>query len=220
MAVDMRTLVLLGLTFAGSIAPLAAQSALGVPEARAPGGLAEATALSPGDAVRITVWRKPELSGDFAIAADSTVASPFYMELKVAGVPLSLVSERVRMHVARFEAEPRVLVEPLLRVSVGGEVRQPNLYPLRPETTVSQAVMQAGGPTERGHVERVVLWRGGQQLTVDLSRPDAGLAASRILSGDQILVKRRASVLRDYIAPVSSILGATVAVANLVLRRW
>jgi protein involved in polysaccharide export with SLBB domain len=215
----MRILPLLALTVVAS-APLAAQNALVTTDVLPEGGRAAAVALRPGDAVRITVWRKPELSGDFAIAGDSTIASPFYMDLKVAGLPLPSAAERVRLHVARFETEPRVLVEPLLRVSVGGEVRQPSLYTLRPETTIAQAIMQAGGLTERGYLERVTLWRGGQELTVDLSRPDMGLAGSPILSGDQILVPRRVSIFRDYVAPMGSILGAAAAVANLILRRW
>lgn len=176
--------------------------------------------LQPGDMVRITVWRHPELSGDFPIAADGTIASPFYMDLRVAGQPLPVVSEQVRSFVAIVEVEPRVLVEPLLRVGVSGEVHEPNLYSLRPETTVAQAVMQAGGPTERGYVSRVILWRGGQEHRLDLTRPEAGLAGQPIQSGDQIVMPRRVSVLRDYIAPVGSVIGAAAAVTNIILRRW
>ena len=32
--------------------------------------------LRPGDALRITVWRQPEFSGDFVVNPDSTVAHP------------------------------------------------------------------------------------------------------------------------------------------------
>lgn len=201
--------------------PLAAQTATAEPAipAALPASAA-ATTLSPGDELRITVWRKPELSGDFTISADSTIGSPFYMDLKVTGMPLSSVADRVRTHIARYEAEPRVLVEPLFRVSIAGEVRQPNLYSVRPETTIAQAIMKSGGPTIFARLDRVVLWRGGQQLTVDLTRPDAGLAGSPIRSGDQLLVPRRTSILRDYVAPMSSVIGASAAIANLILRNW
>ncbi|HEX6926895.1 MAG TPA: polysaccharide biosynthesis/export family protein [Longimicrobiaceae bacterium] len=176
--------------------------------------------LQPGDAVRIVVWRKPELSGEFQIAADGHIGSPFYMEINVAGVPLDEVAELVRSHVSVYQQEPRVFVEPLLQVSVGGEVRNPSLYRLPPETTIAEAVMNAGGPTERGHVTQVVLWRGGQQHTVDLTRPEEGLAGQPIRSGDQIMMPRKVSILRDYIAPFGSIIGAAAAVANIMLRKW
>ena len=185
-----------------------------------PGGTTSAPILQPGDVVRITVWRNPELSGDFPVAADGTIASPFYMDLHVAGQPLPVVTEQVRSFVAVIETEPRVLVEPLLRVGVAGEVHDPNLYSLRPETTVAQAVMQAGGPTERGHASRVILWRSGQEMRVDLTRPESGIAGQPIQSGDQIVMPRRVSILRDYIAPVGSVIGAAAAVTNIILRRW
>jgi protein involved in polysaccharide export with SLBB domain len=199
--------------------PSSAQSALAAPAAQAGGGSRAVNAtLSPGDAVRISVWRKPELSGDYIVTADGMIASPFYMDVHVTGIPLSSVAERVRLHVARFESEPRVLVEPLLRVSVSGEVRQPNLYSVSPETTIAQVVMQAGGPTSNAQLQRVVVWRSGQELHVDLTRPDIGLAGTPIQSRDQILVARRTSVLRDYIAPASSIIGAVAAITSAILR--
>ena len=34
--------------------------------------------LNPGDQVRIVVWRKAEFSGDFAVAANGTIAHPLY----------------------------------------------------------------------------------------------------------------------------------------------
>ena len=41
--------------------------------------------LRPGDMLRITVWRHPEMSGDFAVAPDSTLVHPLYQAVRVAG---------------------------------------------------------------------------------------------------------------------------------------
>lgn len=41
--------------------------------------------LRPGDALRINVWGHPVLSGDFAVAPDSTLVHPVYQAVKVAG---------------------------------------------------------------------------------------------------------------------------------------
>jgi protein involved in polysaccharide export with SLBB domain len=174
--------------------------------------------LQVGDVIRISVWRKPELSGEFKVSADSTIADPFYMSVRVAGVPLSVVSERVRSHVALYETDPQVLVEPLFSVAVGGEVRQPGLHTVPPGTTVSQAYMLAGGATERGRAQRARLVRLEGEYVVDLTRPQEGMANARIESGDFILVDRRAMIFRDYIAPAGSVVGAAASLLHIFLR--
>ena len=113
-----------------------------------------ATTLNPGDVVRITVWRKPELSGDFVVARDGTLSHPLLREVHVTGIPVELVDARIREFLTTLEANPQFVIEPLLRVAVSGEVRTPNLYNLRPETSISQAVAVAGGTTERGRRDR------------------------------------------------------------------
>jgi protein involved in polysaccharide export with SLBB domain len=61
--------------------------------AQSPAPAADGTngALNPGDVVRITVWRKPELSGDFIIAGDGSVSHPLYRDVRVTGMPLAAV---------------------------------------------------------------------------------------------------------------------------------
>jgi len=176
------------------------------------------SALSPGDAIRISVWRKPELSGEFVVASDSSIAHPLYADLRVAGVPMASVRDRVRRFVEQYEVSPRVLVEPLFRIAVGGEVRQPNLYSLRPETTIAQAVALAGGPTERGNLSQVRILREGRLLIVDLTEPRSGMPTMAIRSGDQIIILRNQDLLRDYIAPVGSIAAAFIGLIGILLK--
>jgi protein involved in polysaccharide export with SLBB domain len=177
-----------------------------------------APVLRPGDAVQITVWRKPELSGEFVVAADGTLADPFYQEVRAGGLPLPDVTALVLAFVAQYEANPRIRVEPLFRVAVGGEVRQPNMYNLRAETTIAQAVMMAGGASERGRLDRVRLLRDDAVFVMDLTRPERGLAQSGIRSGDQIFVGRRNSLIREYVSPVSSVVGAAVSLIFVITR--
>jgi polysaccharide biosynthesis/export protein len=109
------------------------------------------------------------------------------------------------------------VIEPLLRVAVAGEVRQPNLYTLRPETSISQAVAMAGGPTDRGRRDRVVLVRDAREQVISLRAADRSGAGMPVRSGDQIMVERDSAVFRDVIAPMISILGATAAVVSVIL---
>jgi polysaccharide export outer membrane protein len=160
----------------------------------------------------------PELSGEFAVNGDGVLVHPLYRELHVAGVALSETERMVREVLARFDARPEFVIDPLFQVSIAGEVRQPNLYALRPTTTIAQAVALAGGATERGRLDRVRLFRGGTEYSIDLTRPERGMSSDLIQSGDQIVVGRRSSVLRDYIAPAGSIIGALAAVLNFATR--
>ena len=45
--------------------------------------------LTPGDSVRIVVWRKPEFSGDYVVAARRTITHPLFRAVKVAGLPFA-----------------------------------------------------------------------------------------------------------------------------------
>jgi protein involved in polysaccharide export with SLBB domain len=175
-------------------------------------------ALRPGDAIRISVWRKPEYSGEFTISYEGAITHPFYQQLRVTGMAVSDVRRVIGDHLARFEAQPLFVVEPLLRVTVGGEVNRPGLYTLTPETSVAQAVAAGGGVGELGRPDRVQLFREGRAMQVDLTKPEPGNAQMPIRSGDQIYVARRSAVFREVVLPVVSIAGAAAAIVNVVMR--
>ncbi len=174
--------------------------------------------LNPGDQIRIVVWRNVELSGDFTIAANGTITHPLYREVQVTGLPLSAVEDRLRTFLTRYTTNPQFVILPLVKVIVGGEVRTPNVFSVPPETTIAQVVVMAGGPTERGAVDHIRLLRGGQEITVDLSRPDADAASVQIRSGDQILIPRKSNIFRDYVGPVASTVAAIASIVSIILR--
>jgi protein involved in polysaccharide export with SLBB domain len=200
----------LALVLLGMLLPATSIAQVGPP--------AEVAVLRAGDAVRITVWRRPELSGEFTISGEGRIAHPLYREVQVTGLTLPDAETRLHDLIARYETTPQFVVEPLLRVSVGGEVRQPSLYRLPPETSIAEAVALAGGATERGRQTHVRVFRDGREVVVDLTRPEAGEAQAPIRSGDQIYVQRRVSVFRDYIAPAGSITAAAASVISLIVR--
>jgi polysaccharide export outer membrane protein len=174
--------------------------------------------LSPGDQIRIAVWRNTELSGDFTIGANGTITHPLYREVQVTGIPLAEVEDRLRTFLTRYTTNPQFVIQPLVKVIVGGEVRTPNVFSVPPETTVAQAVVLAGGPTERGALDHVRLLRDGQEIVVDLSRAESQSATLQIRSGDQILVPRITNIFRDYVGPAASTIGAIAAIINIILR--
>jgi len=190
------------------MAPLGAASAQRVARP------ADVQFLRPGDVLRINVWRHPELSGDFVVAPDSTLVDPVYQVVRVAGAPLAVVRERLRAVLSTYEQGVPFVLEPLFPVTVAGEVRQPNLYRLPEGTTFSQAIAQAGGPTELGRLNKVTVIRRDSTMVVNLASGYSRYERVPIASGDQILVERRSNFnfLRDALYPLASLTAAVAAV--------
>lgn len=195
-------------------APVHAQTVLAPPAAQA----AETVILRPGDMIHIKVWRKPELSGEFAVAPGGAIGDPFYADVIVGGLSVDQARERIRNHIARIEVDPMVWVEPILRVVVMGEVRQPNLYPVRYPTTLGQAIAQAGGPTEAARLDRVQFVRGGIPQVIDLRNPASPHTRIVLLSGDEIIVPRRSTRFRDSLVPISTLASVAGLIVTLSTR--
>lgn len=175
----------------------------------------EVPVLRPGDAIQLTVWRREDLSGEFAIGADGSIVHPILQRVVVTGVPLEEVERRISALLQSFEGETEFAIQPLVRVGVAGEVRQPNLYMLTPDMTVANAVARAGGPTERGRLDRVVLLRDGTSRQLDLVDPSGLGARITVQSGDQVLVARRRDFLREYVVPIASVVAAVAALVRV-----
>src|SRR5256885_437632 len=162
-------------------------------------------ALSPGDVLRVSVWQHPEFSGEFTVGPDSTLLHPLYQGVKVGGVPLATAKQRMRGFLVAYEQDVQLTLEPLFPTTVAGEVRQPNLYRLPQGTTIAQAVAVAGGPTERGRLDRVRVIRRHSQIMLDLTSDHPGWEQAPVASGDQILVGRRSgfNAWRDLVMPLA-----------------
>ena len=203
---------------------LLASAILTMPVSAQDEGRAAAPAiLSPGDSVRVVVWRRPEFSGDFVIAPNGTITHPLYRAVQVGGVPFATAEANLRRFLSRFEENPEFVMEPLIRVAVSGEVDRPRVYALRPETSIAEAVAVAGGTTENGARNRVRVLRleqGGQQrqLLVDLNDPAAGAAMMPVASGDQIVVDRRRNFMREILVPALGIVGSIASIGLLIDR--
>jgi protein involved in polysaccharide export with SLBB domain len=114
-------------------------------------------------------------------------------------------------------------MEPLIRVSVSGEVTRPSVFATRPEATVGEAVARAGGPTKDAANNRVRLVRltptgQQQQYVLDLKDPKASAGTTQLHSGDQIVIDRKKSFFRDILIPALGIIGSIASLGLLIDR--
>lgn len=178
--------------------------------------------LTPGDSVRIEVWRKPEFSGDFVVAPDGTITHPLFRSVRVAGLPFATAEANLRTFLGQYEENPQFVMEPLIRVAVSGEVTRPLVFAARPETSISEAVARAGGTTQNGARNRIRVLRleHGQQhqLVLDLADPASTQGTLPVRSGDQIIVDRSRSFVRGVLVPAIGIIGSIASLGLLIDR--
>lgn len=170
-------------------------------------------AMRPGDVLRIVVYRDKELSNEYPIDARGFVQIPGLGVIQVAGLDPTEVTDRLKLAlIERGFARPEISVQPLIRVSVLGEVRAPNVYPVDPGTSLLQLLTVAGGPTDRAKLRDTRVIRDGRAFRVDMESALDGSAAGRIVlySNDVIVVGRRRGLTSEN-------LGATLTAASLVL---
>jgi len=144
--------------------------------------------LDVGDKVRVTVYREPELSGEFSVGGSGSLSLPLLGEVPVKGMTGAQVEADITRRFANgLLRDPRVSVDiyDVRTFAILGEVQRPGLFPAKEGTTLTDAVALAGGYTYRANEKRVLLRRGNQgpYYAVDMS------ADVRVQPGDAIRVE-------------------------------
>jgi protein involved in polysaccharide export with SLBB domain len=212
----MHRFVLLALCLAASAASTraAAQDTAAVAP---PPGASVQTTLRPGDLIRIQVYREETLDGEFLVDEQGYVVLPLIGEFQVTGVPVRELRQRLIAAYQQHLRNPSIIVTPLRRVSVLGDVQRPGLYTVDPTVTLVGAVAMAGGATAAGDLRRIRILRDGEVLRQRVE-PGATLNVADVRSGDQIYVDRRSWFERNSTFVVSTTLSLTSIVIALLSR--
>ena len=176
--------------------------------------------LRSGDLLKIRVYRDSELSGEYLINAQGDVQIPGVGVIRAAGLDPTQISERlVEAFRARGFRTPEIAVQPLIRVSVLGEVRTPGLYPVEPGVSIIQLLTLAGGPSDRANLKRAQVIREDRVFVVDLQSALAGSAAGRVTlySNDVVYLPPRHTVFsRDNITLAATLAALALSVVTLI----
>ncbi|MGA2736418.1 MAG: polysaccharide biosynthesis/export family protein [Bryobacteraceae bacterium] len=147
------------------------------------------------DVISIRVWHEPENSGQFVVRPDGKVSVPLVGEIQAAG----LTPERLSLNIA--ESLQKIMVHPEVTVGVErvnskkyyiqGEVNKPGSYPLVIDTTVLEALVNAGGFRDFANTKKIVILRGSERLKFNYHEVTHGKKMEQnilVKPGDQIIV--------------------------------
>ncbi len=159
--------------------------------------------LGPGDMVRVSVFRNPDLTTEARVSERGTIMFPLLGEVPVNGLSPSQAGSRIsdKLKQGKYVVNPEVTVSLMQansrQVSVLGNVNKPGRYPLDAATgKLTDLLALAGGiaPTGSDQVT-IVSTRDGKTTKTDVDLPGmirAGDLARNVEvnAGDTIFVNR------------------------------
>jgi polysaccharide export outer membrane protein len=178
--------------------------------------------LRPGDAVKIAVFRDTELTGEYLIDSRGQLQIPGLGVIQAAGLDPDQLKTSIRQALIQLgTTNPQIAVQPLVRVSVLGEVRAPALYPVDPGISLIQLLTIAGGPTPNANLRRTRVVREGHVFEVDLESALTGSASGRIVlySNDVVVVPKKTGFTRETLQLVLSMTTAALSIATFIFMK-
>ena len=209
---------------AGAIAPAAAQANVSaVVDTTADTALfaGPVGVLRPGDELNVVIFRNEELTGKYLIDSRGVLQIPGLGVIRVAGLTPEAAVERLRAQlIARGFTSPEIAVQPLVRISVLGEVREPGLYTVEPGRNLLQLITLAGGPSDRADLDKTVVVREGRQIPINVRTALAGGEAGRLVlySNDVLFLPRENRLLsRENLSFLFSTITVAISILNVYL---
>lgn len=168
--------------------------------------------LLPGDVVDIDIWQEETLSGQFTVDESGTVVLPLVGERNVVGVSPRDLREQLAAAYAVYLNNPSINVKLLRRITVSGEVRVPGLYTVDATVSIADLIARAGGLNVDADAEKILLFRDGERLELDLNGATV-VGEAGLRSGDRVSVGKRGWLGRN----LPSVVGIVSIISNVVL---
>ncbi len=119
------------------------------------------------DALQITVWREPTLSGTFPVRPDGMISLVLIGDLRAAGLTPTQLGSDISQRLRKFVQDPSVTVQVMAvnsqRIYLVGEVGHVGPVPLTAGLTPLQAIASAGGLSPFANAKHIYILRGTGQ---------------------------------------------------------
>lgn len=129
--------------------------------------LADDYRIGVGDALRVSVWRNEELSGDVPVRPDGKISMALVGDVTAAGQTTTDLANELAARLSEYVRNPQVTVivtnpssaDFQRRVRITGAVRSPQSIAYRDGMTVLDLVLMAGGVNEFASGNNARLYR-------------------------------------------------------------
>lgn len=176
--------------------------------------------LKPGDIVRVSIWRQSDLSGEYIVDEEGFLMLPLIGAVDAGDVSTESLRTSLRKEYDYYLKEPYITVTPLFRVNVMGEVASPGLYNVDATVSLADLLAMAGGITDSGSENKIMMVRDNRVIKEDLSlalEKGKPIEEIGIQSGDKIVVGKRRFRFGNMTV-VAAMLSATGVILSVVLR--
>lgn len=150
--------------------------------------------LRAGDGIRITFFNiEDAVKGDYFVQENNRIHLPYLGLINTLNKDFSEIRNEVINGYSNIYKNPEINIEPLYRISILGEVKQPGLYYLTGFEKLTDLIALAGGETSDSNLDGILLVREDANLKTDLSSFIKGkntTADIGLISGDKIYVPR------------------------------
>ncbi|MGQ9642951.1 MAG: polysaccharide biosynthesis/export family protein [Ignavibacterium sp.] len=178
--------------------------------------------LNPGDGVRIIFYNiSDNISGDYYIQQNGFLQLPFIGNIDTRNLDFKFIKTQIVTKYDSLYKNPELTVQPLLRINILGEVRNPGYYYVTDVEKISGILALAGGVTGSAASREIYILRGEEEIELDVSELTAkGNTAADfgLRSGDRIFVPRSFWADASQYAIIFSGIAVLSTVIALLIR--
>ncbi len=144
--------------------------------------------VKPGDILKISVWKEPELQGPILIRPDGGFSFPLVGEVDGRGKTVAELQVIVTQRLSKYISDPVVSISVTEihgnKVYVIGQVAKPGEFIVNPSVDVMQALSMAGGMTAFASLSNIIILRHNGTTKTTLHFDYTDVAKGRKLTDD------------------------------------
>jgi polysaccharide biosynthesis/export protein len=155
----------------------------------------KAYVFGPEDELDISVWENPDLKSKMPVRPDGFISFPLIGDVQARGLTPAQLKKKITDRLKKFITDPivTVVVKEInsIKISVAGEVNEPDSYQVNRPITLLHLFALAQGFTDKADLKRSYLLRNGKKLDIDffaLVKQDDFSQNIWLQSGDLIFI--------------------------------
>ena len=153
-----------------------------------------AQTINPGDGIRISFLDIQDvITGDYYIQPNGLINLPQIGVINTSNKDFKVIKSEIELRYASIYKNPHISVNPLYRINILGEVKNPGFYYVSDSERFTAILAFAGGTTSAADLDDIKLIRNFKMIDIDVeSIVQEGSTATEfgLQSGDQVFVPR------------------------------